>query len=233
MRRFLYLIICLQVFLASAKEIEVNSILEKADAIRNPSDSFFMEVRVESKEDSEESLFEVYTKGKDKTLIKTIMPTMNRGRNLLMLEENMWVYIPNLKRAVRVSLSQKLTGQAANGDISRMRWASDYEPKLIDQDKDSWNLFLTAKKKGLTYDKIRIWVAKKNFHPIKAEYLTVNEKVLKTAWFDGYREIAGGVRPTKIRIESALNKEDTSLIEIKKMEVKNFPESNFQKDNLQ
>ena len=233
MRRLVYLIVCLQVFFANAKEIDVNFILEKSDAIRNPSDSFFMEVRVESKEESEESLFEVYTKGRDKTLIKTIMPTMNIGRNLLMLEENMWVYVPNLKRAVRVSLSQKLTGQAANGDISRMRWASDYEPKLIGQDKQSWNLFLTAKKKGLTYDKIRIWVKKKNFHPIKAEYLTVNEKILKTAWFDGYREIAGGVRPTKIQIESALNKKDTSLIEIKKMEVKSFPESNFQKDNLQ
>jgi len=233
MRRFLYLAICFQVFSAGSKENDVNSILVKADAIRNPSDSFFMEVRVESKGESEESLFDVFTKGKDKTLIKTIKPTMNRGRNLLMLEEDMWVYVPNLKRAVRVSLSQKLTGQAANGDISRMRWASDYEPKLIGQDKESWNLFLTAKKKGLTYDKIRIWVKKKNFHPVKAEYLTVNEKVLKIANFYEFKQIAGGIRPTRILIESALNKEDTSLIEIKKMEVKDFPESNFQKDNLQ
>jgi len=233
MRLFLCLIICIQAFSVSSKEVDVNTILVKADAIRNPSDSFFMEVRLENKGESDESLFEVFTKGKDKTLIKTIMPTMNRGRNLLMLEENMWVYIPNLKRAVRVSLAQKLTGQAANGDISRMRWANDYEPKLIGQDNESWNLFLTAKKKGLTYDKIRIWVKKNSFQPIKAEYLTVNEKVLKTAQFYEYKQIAGGIRPTKILIESALNKEETSLIEIKKMEVKDFPETNFQKDNLQ
>ena len=46
-----------------------------------------------------------------------------------------WVFIPNLKRSVRVGLSQKLTGQAANGDISRMRWSGDYTPKLLKETK--------------------------------------------------------------------------------------------------
>ena len=68
-----------------------------------------------------------------------------------MLDENMWVFIPNLKRSVRVGLSQKLTGQAANGDISRMRWSGDYTPKLLKETKKSWLLHLQAKKKGLTH----------------------------------------------------------------------------------
>src|SRR4051812_8253138 len=86
-------------------------ILEHADAIRNPSESFRMRAEVKTGEDTSE--FEVQTKGKDKTLVKTLAPSRDVGRNMLMLDENMWAYIPNLKRAVRIGLNQKLTGQAA------------------------------------------------------------------------------------------------------------------------
>ena len=41
--------------------------------------------------------------------------------------------MPSLKRAIRVSLSQKLMGEAANGDISRMRWYGDYNVKIEKQ----------------------------------------------------------------------------------------------------
>src|SRR5687768_13390094 len=113
----------------AAESVTPEAIIEKADAIRNPAESFRMQVQVKNSE-GDSSRFEVLTKGKDKTLIKTLAPRRDLGRNMLMLEENMWAYIPNLKRAVRVGLNQKLTGEAANGDISRMRWSGDYDAKL-------------------------------------------------------------------------------------------------------
>lgn len=144
------------------------SILQKADEVRNPSASFKMEVEVKNPGGDDTSVFEVALKGKEKTMIKTLEPSRDKGRNMLMLNEDMWAYIPNLKRSVRISLNQKLTGQAANGDISRMRWAGDYDAKIESQDATKWVLFLTATKKGLTYDKIRATVDKKSFHPLKA-----------------------------------------------------------------
>ncbi len=202
------------------------AILAKADAIRNPDDAFVMKVSVLSNDD-DARLFEVATKGREHTYVKTIEPARDKGRDLLMSEENMWAYVPNLKRAIRVNLSQKLTGQAANGDISRMRWADDYTAKLESETAGEWVLLLEAKKKGLTYEKIRAHVEKKTFRPLSAEYLTAQGKALKKASFTAYKPLAGRERPSEIHIEDAVRPDQKSTITITSMTVKALPESTF------
>jgi len=201
-------------------------ILKKVDAIRNPAESYDMRVRIG------ESLFLVLISGNSRTIVKTLDPARDRGRDLLMIDEEMWAYIPNLKRAVRVSLSQKLTGQAANGDISRMRWSGDYVPQIESQEADAWILSLKAAKKGLTYERIRVWVSKKDHSPQKAEYLTEAGKVLKRAQFEEYRMMAGRLRPTRLEIQSAVNSSESSTLKMESMTPKKFSESLFNPQRL-
>ncbi len=210
-----------------------DQIIKKCDDVRNPGESFVMQVDVaELSGDKNKSSFDVFIKGKDKTLIKTNAPRRDKGRNMLMLEENMWLYIPNLKRSVRISLSQKLSGQAANGDIARMRWHGDYSAKLESKTKSAYVIYLKATKKGLTYDQIRVWVNAKNFHPIKAEYMALTGKTLKNATFGGEKMIAGKVRPTEIIIADAVNTSKKTQIKIMSMAKKELPLSMFKKNNL-
>jgi outer membrane lipoprotein-sorting protein len=197
------------------------AILRKVDAIRNPSESYEMRVRIG------ESRFMAMIQGANRTVVRTLEPARDRGRDLLMVGEEMWAYIPNLKRAVRVSLSQKLTGQAANGDISRMRWAEDYEATIESEDEGNWVLALRARRKGLTYERIRVWVARKDHSPVRAEYLTAAGKILKRARFEGYRMMAGRVRPTRLEIESAVNASEHSTLEVESMSPRSFPVSLF------
>jgi outer membrane lipoprotein-sorting protein len=204
-------------------------ILQRADDVRNPSESFSMRITVTT--DGQNSTFDVKTKGKDRTLVETVAPARDRGRKMLMIDTNMWAYVPNLKRSVRINLNQKLTGQAANGDIARTRWAGDYDVALESQSAESWVLFLTAQKKGLTYDKIRVWIEKGSFRPIKAEYLAVSGKVIKKAEYGDYREIAGGVRPTKMQISDVADKEK-SILTIEEMKKAEFADSVFNQNNM-
>ena len=212
-------------------------ILEQADQIRNPAESFLMKVEVSSGEKGEDrSLFEVAIQGsnlgKMKTLIKTLAPARDLGRNLLMLDENMWAFVPNLNRAVRVSLNQKLTGQAANGDLSRMRWTGDYTPIIEKETPTEWILFLTANKKGLTYEKLRVWIEKKTYMPKKAELLTLDSKILKNVTYEDLRQLAGRLRPGVMRIQDALRVSEVSLIRVKDMVVKQFPASLMNQNSL-
>jgi outer membrane lipoprotein-sorting protein len=208
-------------------------VLQKVDAVRNPAESYRMDVRVISSEEREPAVFQVFLKGNDKTLVKVLGPRKNLGRNMLMLGESMWVYIPNLKRAVRVSLSQKLVGQAANGDISRMRWAGDYTANLAGEDKQSWQLRLTATKKGLTYDRLLVWVQKKTFHPLKAHFLTVSGKVVKEAEYLDYKTLVGKQRPSRIRITDHLDKKRTSDIVVDAMGSQVIPDALFSEHSLE
>jgi outer membrane lipoprotein-sorting protein len=217
--------------LSNARSHSADEILKRADEVRNPSDSFAMVVDIKST-GVDDARFEVMLKGKDKTLIRTKQPSRDVGRNILMLEQNMWAYVPNLKRAVRISLNQKLTGQAANGDISRMRWHGDYDAKIERKDGDDWVLDLKATKKGLTYDRIRVWVRQNNHQPQKAEYLTTQSKVLKVVTFGGYRELLGAPRPTEITIRDANDRSKSSQIIIREMRSEDFPASLFNQNSL-
>lgn len=228
----LLLLLSLSTSIALSAPTDPDMILKKVDAIRNPSESYTMTVQVTDSDSGKESIFDVSLSGNDRTLIKTVKPSRDRGRNLLMLDEEMWAYIPNLKRALRVSLSQKLTGQAANGDISRMRWSGDYTPTIEKSNDKVWQLHLKAKKKGLTYENLRVWVQKSTFRPIKAEFLSLTDKVLKVAKYHGYQPLAGQVRPSKITIQDALRKDNQSEIVIQSMEVKKIPRSLFHQRNL-
>jgi outer membrane lipoprotein-sorting protein len=208
-------------------------LLEEVDKFRNPSESYSMQVRIVSSHEKEPASFLVYLKGNDKTLTKVLGPKKNLGRNMLMIGENMWVYVPNIRRSVRVSLSQKLTGEAANGDISRMRWAGDYTHKIEKKDAKEWQLFLEATKKDLTYAKIRVWIDAKDKRPLKAEFLTLSGKVIKTATYEDYKKKLGMNRPSKIHIVDNLKKDQFSDIFIDKMENKSFPDSMFTEKSLE
>ena len=219
--------------LGFSKSSEGEKIIQKVDSIRNPSESFLMEIEIENPNSAEGPWSgEVKIKGNDKTLVITNAPPSQKGQNMLMLNKDMWIYMPSLKRAIRVSLSQKLMGEAANGDISRMRWYGDYNVKIEKQTNKEWTLFLTAKSKGLTYEKIRVIVDKSNYHPLSADFLSLNGKKLKTAVYRKYERIAGRIRPTEIYITDAFKKSNYSIIKIKSMSVKDFPASLFKQTSL-
>jgi len=213
---------------ASGKDL-----LVEVDEYRNPSDSYSMKVRIQSSTEKEDSVFLVYLKGNDKTLIKVEAPKKMLKRNMLMIGENMWVYVPNLKRSVRISLNQKLTGEAANGDISRMRWAGDYNYKITKKNKSDWQLDLEAKKEGLTYAKIKVWISAKDKRPLRAEFLTLSGKTIKTASYSDYKMTLGKLRPKKIHIVDSLKKDQYSNLIIESMENKNFPDSLFTEKSLE
>jgi outer membrane lipoprotein-sorting protein len=217
---------------SSEGALSAESILEKADEIRNPSSTYKMEVSVESTNEST-FRFEINIGGKDSSLIRTLEPSREVGKNYLMLNENMWAYIPNIKRSIRVTLNQKLTGQAANGDISRMRWHGDYDAKIESENTGEWVLFLTAKKAGLTYDKIRVSIDKKTFRPVHGEYLTTQGKLLKKIQFVEYAAMAGAIRPIKMVLTNAQKEGDQSTLRILKMAESTFPSNFFTEGNLQ
>lgn len=224
----LFLCMCLTTLWGGEKSPA--DIVRAADEVRNPSNSYFLVCEVVNTEGTT-SRFHVAIED-DKTVVETVMPVRDAGRNLLMCAEDMWAYVPNLKRAVRVSLNQKLVGQAANGDIARMRWSGDYTATIAEENEECWVLELVAAKPNLTYDRIRAVIEKGTFHPIKAEYLTKGGKTLKVANFSGYKFIADAVRPTLITIQDAVMTSKTSTIRILALEKRSFPVGIFNRNTL-
>src|SRR4051794_25328480 len=101
-------------------------------------------------------------------------PAAAKGQEMLRVEDNMWVYMPNLKRSLRLASRESFQGgDFNNGDVLRVNYIADYSAKFVPSgDQSLWALELTAKTKEASYDKIKLWMTKTpdKQQPTKAEY---------------------------------------------------------------
>ncbi|OGQ17592.1 MAG: hypothetical protein A2138_18470, partial [Deltaproteobacteria bacterium RBG_16_71_12] len=123
----------------------------------------------------------------DDALAEVTAPARSKGTKLLFNDRTLWFVKPGLKKPVSISARQKLSGQAANGDIASTNYARDYAAVVAGEEvvegAAAWRLELTARSPSVTYDRIRYWVSKSGRRAIKAEFVTVSGDVFKTAVF--------------------------------------------------
>ena len=102
-------------------------IVRQADEIRFPPTDFQVDVDVRTLDASgaaeEPRQYRVLSKGNERTLVMTLAPAFEKGQLLLMRDQDLWVFLPEVSQPVRLPLSQKLTGQVANGDLARANFA--------------------------------------------------------------------------------------------------------------
>lgn len=215
------------------------SILEKADQIRFPREGFQVEISVTSTSAGgtiDARRYRILSKGNENTVVQTVEPASERGQLLLMKGRDLWVFLPSVSQPVRLSLSQRLTGQVANGDLARANFAGDYTPTLLRVDKIDGNdyqvLELNAVDGGVTYSKVLYWIKASNSAPHKAEFYSLSGKLLKTCIYDNYKTLGGRLRPTRLTMEDALKGGEKSVLEYEEMRIRELPDKIFTKEYL-
>ena len=180
------------------------SIVEKADHVRFPVEPFEVAVTISSADangPADARRYRIFAKGQENTIVMVTEPASERGQALLMKGHDLWIFLPAVSQPVRLSLSQRLTGQVANGDLARANFAGDYTAKLLRTEKiDNESLYvleLTAVDRSVTYHRVMYWVQQSNYRPYKAEFYALSDRLLKTCLYQDYKSMAGRERPTR------------------------------------
>jgi len=223
---------------APAVADEAADIVRDADRFRRPADSFVWKINITSEEAKKAPTvdgFEVYVKGAGRSFVKFVAPPRNVGRSLLALGRDLWIYLPDAGKPVRIPFSQRLVGQVANGDIARADYAGDYDAKLVSEEAVDGVachvLELKAKSKEVTYAAIKYWVAREERKPVKAEFFAGTGTLLKTGSFAAFKEIAPGkVLATKLTLVDAIRKDRTSVLDYGEITIRDLPEKYFDKN---
>ena len=223
----------------SADDARARKIVEEADAIRFPREGFQVDVTINTSTDdsaAEERKYRVLSKGNENTVVMITEPASERGQIMLMKGRDLWVFLPNVSQPVRLSLSQRLTGQVANGDLARANFAGDYVPRILRTEtiegEAYYVLELNAIDRGVTYQRVVYWVRKSNFWPHRAEFYSASDRLLKTCTYQDFQKMAGHVRPTRVVMEDALRKSERSTLEYSGMKMRELPDKIFTKDYL-
>ncbi|MBA2690470.1 MAG: outer membrane lipoprotein-sorting protein, partial [Burkholderiales bacterium] len=218
----------------SGEKDSAEAIVEKADAIRLPRESFQVEVEIVSQaanKEAEERKYRVLSKGTENTVVLTLEPAAERGQAMLLKGRDLWVFLPTVSQPVRLSLAQRLTGQVANGDLARANFAGDYTPTLLKTEDINGQphhvLELIAVDKSVTYRRVLYWVRASDSRPAKAEFYSISDRLLKTSRYENFQQLGGQVRPTRLVMEDALKKGDQSVLSYKNMQIKSLPDKMF------
>ncbi len=214
-------------------------LLEKADLIRAPGKSFVQDVTITSKKGEKEKVnkMSIRVKNFSKSLVIYRYPPSQKGRVILMVDTNMWIYFPGTKKPIRISPAQQLLGQVSNADVARVVYNYDYTAERVENDDSGkeplQKLFLKSKTKGAAYGSINLWMTKDGSKLVKAEFYTLSERLLKTIYYKGYKEVLGRERPMILEIHDEIRKSEVTIMEYTSMKIDDTPENYFQKTFMQ
>ncbi len=223
----------------AAGQTDPNVILEKAEVIRNPTGDYTVEVELADTKDgkTDKRNYETLVKGRDKALVKFITPRSESGTRVLMSGPDMYVFVPTSAKPVRISANQKLTGNAAYGDIARLSFIGNYSAKYKALEKvggkDSHVLELDSiPDRPVTYDKIEYWVDAKTMRPVKVVYMTQSGKAIREGTFEDFGDVFGLERPRTFILKNLLKSGHLTKLKFKNPQQKSFPALMFEKQNL-
>ncbi len=137
-----------------------------------------------------------------------LAPKSEIGRSTLRLGDNMWLFIPNIGKPMRItSLQSVIGGIFNNSDIMQLDYSAEYDVIEMVKDPVGKKLILKAKTRSVAYDKLTMWVEMKDKTPAKIECYTASGMLIKTLRFSKVKDFGNGIiRPTLLETDSPLHK---------------------------
>jgi outer membrane lipoprotein-sorting protein len=203
-------------FAVPAFALDGTELLEKIDRNLAPASYEMYRKLVNIEPDGRKKEYVLFSvkKGNDKLVAIFISPASEKGRSTLRLGENMWLYIPNVGKPVRITSLQSIVGGVFNNsDILQLDYGEEYNVLQLEDQGEAYLLHLKAKTKTVAYDQLKMWVDKEKALPTKIECLTEASMLIKTLYFKDIKDFGGGiVRPAVIETDSPLYKGYKSIM---------------------
>lgn len=214
-----------------AYAVDGNALLKQIDRNLNPESYEMYRKLINIEPDGSKKEFTLYSvkKGADKVAALFLAPASEKGRSTLRLGDNMWLYIPNVGKPIRITSLQSVVGGVFNNsDILQLDYAAEYNVEKTEETANEYLLHLKAKTKTVAYDRLKLWADKGKKLPVKIECLTEANMLIKTLYFKDVKEFGGGIaRPAVIETDSPLYKGYKSVLIYANIKKRDFKDEVF------
>jgi hypothetical protein len=209
---------------------DVTTLLKAADKYRMSSDNMQVETQISvfntDGSPDKERRYTVFAQQKHQSLVEggsqhqslvLMQSPAEKGQKVLMLGDDFWLLMPGSQRPLRITPMQKLLGDASTGDIATMSWAEDYSGSVAGEDRcgepeqTCVHLSLSAARKGVTYQRIELWLGKARHEPVKAELYVQSDKLAKQARFVMDKTTAPTAVTAMLLRDQLTNKKETQV----------------------
>jgi len=214
---------------AGAQQPSPIEILERVDAnmtIRTARTKAQMTVTYRDG-DIRNMLYESWAEGTDMSFLEFTAPARDAGSRFLRRDNAMWIFLPRVGKSVRIQghmLRQGIMGSDFSyGDASENpSMVEDYDAVIERQEelegRPTYVVYLTAKRDDLSYQRMRIWVDRERWVPLKQEMFARSGRLLKTATFSDVRQVAGRWYPFTIEMNNELQTDTRTTLQMVELE---------------
>ena len=222
---------CLLLAASPAWGIDGNDLLKKVDRNLEPEnyEMYRKLINIEPNGNRKEFVLYSVKKGRDQVVALFLSPPSEKGRATLRQGDNMWLYIPNVGKPVRITSLQSVVGGVFNNaDILRIDYAVEYNAESAEEDRDGYLLNLKARTGEIAYDRLKMWVDRKALLPVKIEAYAASGLLIKTLYFKDIKDVGGGIRrPAAVETDSPLYKGHRSIMLYSQLKKRDFPDEVF------
>jgi Outer membrane lipoprotein-sorting protein len=199
---------------------DVSALLEAADRYRMSSENMQVDTRINvfnlDGSPDKERRYTVFVQAGHQSLVLMQSPA-EKGQKVLMLGDDFWLLMPGSQRPLRITPMQKLLGDASTGDIATMSWAQDYSGTVAGEEacgepaQPCIHLSLQAARKGVTYQRIELWIGKARHEPVRADLYVQSDKLAKQARFVVDKPAAPTAVTAMLLRDQLTNKKETQV----------------------
>lgn len=241
--KWLPLMMGLLFFSTTALAMTAQEWLASVDKNLNPPEYEAYRKLINLEPDGSKKEFVMYTlkQGRDKMAALFLSPATDRGRSTLRVRENMWQFLPTIKRPLRITSMLSVTGGVFNNaDILRVDYQVEYNAVSVEETEEKSPsgeklilLKLKAKNNTVAYDQLEMFVDPVQKLPVKIRAIAVSGILIKTLYFKNIKNFGNGiVRPAVVETDSPLQKGYKSIMIFAKIKPRTLDHAVFTQDYM-
>jgi outer membrane lipoprotein-sorting protein len=224
---------------------EMVEILETIDDRQSNSGDYKALAYIEQKErDKDDLLYEavIYRRDDDdKLMILFTRPKAEAGKGYLRLDKNLFFYDPTVGKWERRTERERIGGTGSQrSDFDESRLAVEYTPSYVGAEKlgkfGVHHMKLTAKEGAdVAYPVMHLWVDRESLNILKAQELALSGKLMRTTYYPKWRTLFSEDKgkeiyfPREIRIYDEVEKGNSTLVVLRKVDLKPLESNIFTK----
>jgi hypothetical protein len=211
--------------------LDGNAILQQVDRNLAPESYEMYRKLINQEPDGTRKEFVLYTakKGRDSMMALFLSPASELGRTTLRLGDNMWLYIPNVGKPLRITSLQSVVGGIFNNsDLMRLEFSTEYEVQGIEEQDAQYVLDLKARTGAVAYDRLKMQVDRELLLPTVIEAYAASGLLVKTLRYRKIKDYGNGVvRPSILETDSPLYRGYKAVMLFAKILPREFPDEVF------
>ncbi|MBF0532576.1 MAG: outer membrane lipoprotein-sorting protein [Candidatus Omnitrophica bacterium] len=217
--------IILSTSLAVAQSSDPTEIVKYSDDLlqgQSSSGTYRMTVKTPSWERRLE--LKVYSKNKEKMLVRILSPAKESGIGTLRIKNEMWNYLPNVEKTIKIPPSMMLQpwmgSEFANDDlVKESSIVNDYIHRLageviLDGETCLQVELLPKPNAAVIWGKILLSVRKQDNVPVREEYFNEAGKPIKVLYYSNVGQVSDRVVPRTWRMASQIKPGQETTIEL-------------------